>query len=129
MEKPTFGDWPVLGPVTGPWLLKYMHVNGGSPLAFHHRWIAEVRLDYSATGTAEHLLLCRVLELMVTYDGLNATQLASTELIPRKIQMIHEPVACTHLTLPTNREVSITFVWVLLQQKTKTIYEHKKHCR
>ena len=68
----------------------YMFNNGGSPIAFHHRWLELVRLDYSASGTAEHLLLCKVIELMVTYDGIRVSHIAASELIARKIQMVHE---------------------------------------
>ena len=86
----SYPDWPVIGPKTTSWLLRYMHGNGGSPVAFHHRWLAEVRLDYSAQGTAEHLLLCKLIETFINYDGLKVTALAGIELIARKVQMIHE---------------------------------------
>ena len=44
--------WPVLGPLTVLWIALYMYRNGGSPTAFHQRWLAEVRLDYGAAGVA-----------------------------------------------------------------------------
>ena len=72
------------------WLLRYMWNNGGSPVAFHHRWLSEVRLDYTAAGTQEHLLLCRVFEIFINYDGIVLSKLAGIELMCRKIQMIHE---------------------------------------
>ena len=90
LSKSDLSDWPILGPKTVVWLLMYMFNNGGSPIAFHHRWLELVRLDYSASGTAEHLLLCKVIELMVTYDGIRVSHIAAAELIARKIQMVHE---------------------------------------
>ena len=85
-----FDDWPIAGPLTVLWLLRYMWSNGGSPTAFHLRWLDFVRLDYSAHGPTEHQLLCKLLEIMIVYDGLSVGMLASGELIARKIQMIHE---------------------------------------
>lgn len=90
MTKHSFDDWPITGPVTIIWLLKYMWANGGSTTAFHHRWLDSVRLDYSAHGTTEHQLLCKVLEVMITYDGLALGMIAAVELVALKIQMLHE---------------------------------------
>ena len=83
-------DWPVLGPLTVLWLALYMYRNGGSPTAFHKRWLAEVRLDYGAAGVAEHLGLCKMFEIALVYDQLDLGSLASFELGARRIQAIHD---------------------------------------
>ena len=83
-------DWPILGPSTVLWLVLYMYRNGGSPSAFHQRWLAEVRLDYGAAGVAEHLGLCRMFEIALVYDQLDLGALASFELGARRMQAIHD---------------------------------------
>ena len=83
-------DWPILGPLTVLWLALYMYRNGGSPTAFHQRWLTEVRLDYGAAGVAEHLGLCKMFEIALVYDQLDLGALASFELGARRIQAIHD---------------------------------------
>jgi hypothetical protein len=90
MKELEFRDWPIKGPKTLMWLLRYMAENGGGPNAFHLRWLTEVRLDYNAAGTSEHAHLCRVLEVLISYDQVDVCRLASLELLGRKIQMVHE---------------------------------------
>ena len=85
-----FVDTPVNGPATLPWLMRHMLDNGGTPLSFHSKWLSEVRLDYGAAGTAEHQTLCKILEVMLTVDQLDASKLVFAELVSRKLQMIHE---------------------------------------
>ena len=83
-------DSPLQGPSTVMWLLGHMKDNGGGPVAFHHRWMSEVRLDYGATGVSDHLTWCQLLEYMINYDFLDPAALAAGELASRKLQMIHD---------------------------------------
>jgi len=83
-------DWDIAGPRTTLWLLRHMFRFGGTPVAHHHRWLAEVRLDYSAAGVSEHLGWCKFFEQAACYDQLNLGQLAAAELGARRLQMIAE---------------------------------------
>jgi hypothetical protein len=83
-------DWPILGPMTVVWLLTFFYRNGGSAMAYHHRWMTEMRLEYSAGGTQEHMAWCKFFDLLISYDMIDACKLASAEIGARKIQMIHE---------------------------------------
>lgn len=83
-------DYPLSGPVTGPWLIKFMWQNGGGPMAFHHRFLADTRLDYTAGGMSEHMSLCKCLELAITYDHIDIGRSSACELMCRKIQMVHD---------------------------------------
>jgi len=83
-------DFPLLGPLSCLWLMKYMLGNGGSPSSFHQRFMSDTRLDYSAGGMAEHMTLCKALEMFSVYDQLDLTKSAGCELIARRIQIIHE---------------------------------------
>ena len=81
-------DWDIAGPRTTLWLLRHMFRFGGTPVAHHHRWLAEVRLGYSAAGVAEHLGRCKFFEQAACYDQLNLGQLAAAGLGARRLQMI-----------------------------------------
>ena len=83
-------DWTVNGPRTAGWVLRHMQRVGGTPVGFHNRWMAEVRLDYGAQGCSEHLGWCKFLETAATYDQLNLCGLACVELGVRRLQMISE---------------------------------------
>ena len=90
MVEWTPDDWPILGPMTVVWLLTFFYRNGGSAMAYHHRWMAEMRLEYSAGGTQEHMAWCKFFDLLISYDMIDACKLASAEIGARKIQMIHD---------------------------------------
>ena len=83
-------DFPIQGPLSCHWLMRHMLCNGGSPTNFHARFMTDTRLDYSAGGMSEHMLLCKALELFAMYDQFDVTKSAGCELIARKCQIIHE---------------------------------------
>ena len=83
-------DYPIAGPITGAWLMRFMWENGGGPMSFHHRFLSEARLDYTAGGMSEHMTLCKALELAIGYDHIDIGRSASCELLCRKLQMIHD---------------------------------------
>eukprot|EP00973_Karenia_brevis_P068655 9546131-Karenia_brevis.AAC.1 len=59
-------------------------------MAFHNKFLAETRLDYSASGIAEHMTWCKFFEIAITYDMLDVGKSAAAELGARKLQMIHD---------------------------------------
>ena len=83
-------DSPVSGPPSALWLCKYILGNGGTPLAFHSKFMNECRLDYGANFTLEHLTLCKLLDIFATYDQFDISRSAGIELVCRKLQIIHE---------------------------------------
>ena len=85
-----FVDTPLLGPHTVPWLLNYMLQNGGGPMSFHHKFLSETRLDYTAAGTSEHMTLCKFFEILMTYDQIDPCKSVACELVGRRIQMVHD---------------------------------------
>ena len=97
-------DWPILGPMTVVWLLTFFYRNGGSAMAYHHRWMTEMRLEYSAGGTQEHMAWCKFFDLLISYDMIDACKLASAEIGARKIQMIHERWKHKSPNLATNSD-------------------------
>jgi len=83
-------DSPIAGPVSVGWLLRFMYANGGSPTAFHQRYISELRLDYTAAGMSEHMILCKFFELITCFDFIDPSQSVACELLARKLQIIHD---------------------------------------
>ena len=83
-------DNPVSGPSTFVWLMRHFCENGGSPTAFHQRWLSDVRLDYQAAGTQEHQTLCKAIELMISIDQIDGSKMVFAEVMARKIQVIHD---------------------------------------
>ncbi|CAK0851368.1 unnamed protein product, partial [Prorocentrum cordatum] len=76
-----WADFPVRGPRTTHWVLQHIQRHGGTPLARHSRWRSENGLDPDDAGVEVHLLCSRLLETMISYDQLNACDLACAELI------------------------------------------------
>ncbi|CAK0908097.1 unnamed protein product, partial [Prorocentrum cordatum] len=90
MTEGAFPDWPVRGPRTALWVLKFMEAHGGTSLVRHSRWLSETRLQGHEPGVDEHERACRTLERMVIYDQLNVANLASGEMLARSVQLQEE---------------------------------------
>lgn len=91
MSQPVaFDDWPIAGPRTVKHVLTAMLDSGGSPLAHHQAWRTACKFQPSDPAAIEHESWCRVLHVMATCDQLDATNLASAELVARAIQRIEE---------------------------------------
>jgi len=80
-------DWPLRGPVTVVWVLKFMLENGGSPTQWHLKWRMLAKLTATDGGVSSHELCCQILENMVCYDQLDAGALVSAENAARHIQL------------------------------------------
>ena len=70
--------------------MRHFARHGGTPVAFHQRWLAETRLDYSAVGVSEHQALVKIVEVAMMHDQLDLGQLASFELVSRRLQALHD---------------------------------------
>ncbi|CAK0896628.1 unnamed protein product [Prorocentrum cordatum] len=83
-------DWPVRGPATALWTLKFMEAHGGTPTGRHSRWLSEMRLAGHEPSVHEHEMACRTLERMVVHDQLNVANPASGEMLARAVQLQEE---------------------------------------
>ena len=90
MSSTAFTDFPVAGPRTLEWVLRFLLDNGPTPRGWHNKWRADGRLQPTDAGVAMHEVCCLVLETMVVYDQLAVTNLASAEQIGRQLQLIEE---------------------------------------
>lgn len=90
LQASTFADWPVKGPRTTLWCLRYVLEHGGTLLSHHARWKTEAKLQATDYGVQQHELLCRILTSMLQYDQLDLCNLASAELAFRELQLIEQ---------------------------------------
>ena len=80
--------WPVKGPRTCRWLCRFIAENSLHPLAHAARFRQLAGLSAADAGTQEHERSMRILEAALTFDHLQAGELASIELIARSAQLI-----------------------------------------
>ena len=92
-EHHSFADWPIPGPPTVMWVIKWMVARGGTPLAWHAAWKTNGRLQDSEGVVLHHESNCRILETMLCYDQVNAGALASLELVCRLIQICEDKLS------------------------------------
>ena len=85
-----FTDWPIAGPRTAKWVIQFVAENGGTPLAHHQAWRSACRMQPSDGPVIEHESYSRILQIMMNYDQVDVSNLASAELIVRHLQRIEE---------------------------------------
>ena len=85
-----FADWPVPGPRTAMWCLRFMAENAGTPRGWHSKWKADCRLQNHDVGVQAHETACALLEMAATYDQLQLGNLAHIECLVRELQMVEE---------------------------------------
>ena len=85
-EESVAEHWPIEGPRTMLWVLKYMRKYGGGPLARHTKWVHEFRLSGGDPHAYIHEVLSEVFELATCWDQLDVSNLASFERLARWYQ-------------------------------------------
>jgi len=86
-----FDDWPLQGPRSLHWVLRFCGAQtGGGPVARAQQLMAIAKLSFQDGGMNEYLLLARIIELGLQYDGLSVANLASFELMARRFQLLEE---------------------------------------
>ena len=89
-KEVAFPDWPISGPRTVAHVLQRIVEHGGSPIAHSQAWRTACKFQPVDKPAQDHEMLCRILQTMLVYDQLDATNIASAELIARAIQRIEE---------------------------------------
>jgi len=82
-----WAHWPVLGPRTTRWVLRFIAEHDQAPRSRHTKWRHEAGLSPSDPYVDDHDLALRVIQLAIEYDQLNVGELASFELLARRAQM------------------------------------------
>ena len=97
MTGDEFDDWPVEGPRTTRWLVESIEKSGAPPLDRHHRWVRDAELLPGDRSRWEHETLSRAFDLACTYDQLCLPNLASFEVLARRMQLLEQ----AHLDNPS----------------------------
>ena len=88
MQCTPWPAWPVSGPRTCLWVLRFIQEHYGSPDVRHTRCVSDAKLTYADPGAVEHQACCRVLGIGASYDQLDLPQVASMEYTCSSLQMI-----------------------------------------
>ena len=83
-----YADFPVKGPRTALWCVEFLELRRQTAMEHHARWVQVAKLQPQEWGVAEHESLCRVLDAFVTYDQVDASNLAGCEMVCRRIQVV-----------------------------------------
>ena len=90
LQESAWGDWPVRGPRTVRWVFAFMCDRAETPTAHHTRWRTMCRLQPQDAGVSLHECARRCLELLVTYDQVDVTNIAGAEILSRQVQLVEE---------------------------------------
>jgi len=88
MDPAEWPAWPIRGPRTVQWVLQHMCDNGGTPLAWHSRWLSLSRVAAHEVSATQHEGLCRILQLATTFDQLDLCNVSAMELVCRQLQLL-----------------------------------------
>lgn len=90
MRQQPWPDWVVPGPCTVLWCAAFMLENGGSAVGHHIAFRSACRLGLDDPAMLLHSELSKIFQTALCYDQVDASNLASMELICRQLQLCEE---------------------------------------
>jgi hypothetical protein len=87
LTETSWPRFPVSGPRTARWVCRFVRDNDIAPRGRHVKWRSEVNLTATDESVSDHEFCARILQTAATYDQLNVSELASMELVCRRLQM------------------------------------------
>ena len=88
LAQEPFTDWPISGPRTAMWCLQFLGRLGQGPLEHHYKWKQLSKLQVQDYGVEFHESVMRLVELAITYDQVDGSNLAMLEVALRRAQII-----------------------------------------
>ena len=86
----SYDDWPVVGDRALPWLLKFVYRNGGTFGGRHTKWRIEEDIVENSAADLIHDLIGECLDVGLTYDQLDVSNVAAFELLGRVYQLVED---------------------------------------
>ena len=83
-----FSDWSIPGPRTSAWCVRFLNRRNGGPMDHHRWWMNNHNLRSDSWGATEHETLCKVIDKLGRFDGLDLANLAGAEVTFRCLQLI-----------------------------------------
>lgn len=117
VSKVQFSDiegWPLEGPRTALWVIKFVSRHGGSFQGRHTKWVSENRLERSDPLVQDHDTISEVMGWLCCVDQLDVSNLVGAESLLRKYQLIEE--------IKTTREEPGTEEHAYFKGKMKTLH-------
>ncbi|CAK0794405.1 unnamed protein product, partial [Prorocentrum cordatum] len=97
-----FGDSPLQGDVSLPWLLTEVAQSSEGMVTRHHTWLSASGIPSGDRSIHEHFVISKVFDLAIELDQLNTMTLTSFELLGRRLQLIEQ----AHVYNPSNPDYS-----------------------
>ena len=94
LSETDWEGWPIKGPRTVKWCAEFIAEGGLHPRSRHTKWRHAGGLGPGNPGVSEHELAMGCLELGLTLDQVNASELAVFELLMRRAQL--SELKCKH---------------------------------
>ena len=85
-------DWPHQGPRAVSEFLRSVLTLGLTMFTYHDHWVRQSGVHGESSVSWEHKMLCAALAMAIGYDRLDVTNVASFELVARRILMIERAV-------------------------------------
>ena len=90
LEEADYDDFPLNGPRTLYHDIRQLRRLGMDFVQHHESWVKKSGVRNTDRSVYEHASVCRVLNLMLCYDQLNVTSLASAEALNRRRTLIEQ---------------------------------------
>ena len=90
MRQEPIDDFPLAGERSAAWLYRYILEHGGTPDARHTKWMQEQSIQRDSGAAHLHDMLGLALEIFLTFDQVDAGNLAGVEVIARAYQLLEE---------------------------------------
>jgi len=88
LVETSWDHWPVHGPRTLLWCARHIVENDQHPLAHHTRFKQNAGLQHHDAGVPVHETAMRMLEYALSYDQVQAAELACLEVAVRQAQLV-----------------------------------------
>ena len=88
LREEKFDGWPVVGPRCLSWCADFLMREGRTLQLHYERFWTLAKVELTSWGIAEHAELCYMLEAMALYDQADVSNLASAEMMFRRLQVI-----------------------------------------
>ena len=90
LEEADYDDFPLNGPRTLYHDIRQLRGQGMDFVQHHESWVKKSGVRNSDRSVFEHSSVCRVLNLLLCYDQLNVSALASAEALNRRRTLIEQ---------------------------------------
>ena len=90
LSETPFADWKISGPRTSRWLLQAIASQGFGPVQRHYWWRSVQHLSTADLFVDDHLFISELLEAIICFDQLNASEISAVELAARRYQLYEE---------------------------------------